>query len=119
MESIELEHVSNQDWSAEKALKESELKFQSVVAAANDAVVLTDATGRILSMNQATERIFGYNHDLIGMPVSVLAPERYWGQQGEGFFSPPGERDFKSSQSPVEMHGLHKDGTEFPMELSV
>lgn len=101
--------------SPEEAWRESELKFRSVVESANDAVVLTDDTGKILTMNQATNRIFGYGDALIGQPFHTLLAIQYH-KDPQAFFA----AFFAAAGSKtLEMHGLKKDGSEFPLELSV
>src|SRR5688572_4283603 len=56
---------------------EVETKFQSLLEAAPDAIVIADATGQIVIANHQAERLFGYAHDeLLGHPIELLIPER-------------------------------------------
>ncbi len=104
---------------AEEAFRESDLKFRSVIESANDAIILADETGIILSCNPSTVRIFGYCEEIVGKPVTILMPERYREAHEAGI------RRFLESGEPrligktVEMHGVKPDGTEFPLELSL
>lgn len=104
---------------AEEAFQESDLKFRSVIESANDAIILADENGIILSCNPSTIRIFGFCEEIVGQPVTVLMPERYREAHETGI------RRFRETGEPrlmgktVEMHGLKPDGTEFPLELSL
>jgi len=105
---------------AEQALRESETRFRSVAESANDAMVCADAAGRITFWNQAATTVFGYSEaEVIGESVAMLMPERYRDLHHEGV-----ARHATSRESPVlgrhlQLHGLRRDGTEFPLELSV
>lgn len=105
---------------AEYAIKEAELRFSSLVQTAGDAIIMSDKTGNILSWNSGAQKIFGYTEvDVIGKPLTMLMPERYMNDHLNGL-----ERVVKTGQSQYlgkvfEFHGIRKDGTEFPLELSV
>ncbi|MBI2458383.1 MAG: PAS domain S-box protein, partial [candidate division NC10 bacterium] len=92
----------------------------TVVAHAADAIMTINQEGMVESFNPAAERIFGYEEqEVLGRPVTVLMPERYREahQQGlERMRSGAGPRLIGET---VEMHGLRKDGSEFPLELSL
>ena len=106
---------------AEIALRESERRFRSVFESATDAIVLADENGIISSWNRSAQAIFGYTEgELLGKPLTVLMPPRYRGRHGEGL----SRYRNGAGEGPVigrtlELHGLRKDGTEFPIELSV
>jgi PAS domain S-box-containing protein len=104
----------------ERALNESQERFRSVVETASDAIVLADQTGKIVSWNKAAQALFGYAPDeVLGEPLTLIMPARYRAAHLKGF-----ER-LRASGSPqligrtVELHGLRKDGREFPLELSL
>ncbi len=62
----------------EEALRGSEQRFRALLESAPDAAVIVDARGRIVLVNDQTERIFGYpRHELLGEPVEVLLPQRF------------------------------------------
>lgn len=88
--------------------------------AAPDAIVVVDANGKIVSVNQLTEQMFGYGRDeLIGAPIEMLVPSRYRTQhvaQRRGYSEQPRTRPMGEGQ---ELAGRRKDGSEFPVEISL
>jgi PAS domain S-box-containing protein len=87
---------------------------------APDATVIVDGDGRIRLVNAQTERLFGYyREELIGQPVERLIPERYRAVHvGErhGYSADPRVRPMGLG---LELFGLRKDGSEFPVEISL
>jgi PAS domain S-box-containing protein len=105
---------------AEKALRESETRFRSVVESASDAIILANQEGNILSWNHSAERLFGYTiNEVAGKPLTLLMPARYQQRHQAGIqrISAGGERRILGKT--VELEGSRKDGTEFPLELSL
>jgi PAS domain S-box-containing protein len=105
---------------SEGALRESEKKFRSVVQSATDGIILAGSDGNIIQWNNGAEEIFGYTEkEVLGEPLTMLMPECYRGAHHQGV-----ER-IRAGGKPhiigrtVEMHGLRKDGTVFPIGLSV
>jgi PAS domain S-box-containing protein len=98
----------------------AEQKFKDLLEAAPDAMVIVDHMGDIVLVNSQTERLFGYQRkELLGQSVELLVPERYRAKHPahrEGFFSHPRAR---SMGADLELHGLRRDGTEFPVEISL
>lgn len=106
---------------ANNSLRESEEKFRSMSEAVNDAVILVDHEGRVSFWNSAAEHIFGYSApEIIGTPPhETIVPERYH----EGLHRKFPEFQ-KTGQGPIigrttELTALRKDGTEFPVEVSL
>ncbi len=105
----------------EKFLKESEEKFRSISAAANDAIIMMDENDNISFWNDAAERTFGFNSvEVMGKPLhQIVTPKRYRKMANTQVLK------FKETgQGPIvgirrEIEALHKNGTEFPVELSV
>jgi PAS domain S-box-containing protein len=100
--------------------KRADEKFKGLLESAPDAIVIVDGKGEIVLVNSQTERTFGYpREELIGQRIEILVPERHCGphtQHRGGFFSQPRARTMGAG---LELHGLRKDGTEFPVEISL
>lgn len=85
-----------------------------------DAVVVVDATGDIRLLNSQAERLFGFARDeLMGRSVEVLVPGRFRGAHVDhrgGYLDQPRTRPMGAG---LELFGLRRDGTEFPVEISL
>lgn len=85
-----------------------------------DATVIVDADGRMQLINAQTERLFGYyREELIGKPVELLIPERYHRRhvgERDSYYADPRVRPMGVG---LELYGLRKDGSEFPVEISL
>jgi len=108
--------LSFHDISAEVYAK---TRFRDLLEAAPDAMVIVNRTGAIQLVNAQTERMFGFQREeLIGKPVELLIPARYKHHSAnrEKFFTDPRVRSMGSG---LELQGVRKDGTEFPVEISL
>ena len=105
---------------AEAALRESELRWRSIVDTVPDAIILIDAEGRVESFSPAAERLFGYAADeVVGHNVKMLMPSPYR-EAHDGYlarYAWTGERRIIGIGRIVV--GRRKDGETFPMELAV
>lgn len=100
--------------------KTAEQKFRSLLEAAPDAMVIVNQRGRIVLTNVQTEKLFGYpSNELDGQPVEMLMPEaprRKHERHRDGFFHNPRTRAMGAG---LELAGRRKDGTKFPVEISL
>jgi two-component system, LuxR family, sensor kinase FixL len=104
----------------EERLRASEARWRSVVESAVDGIIVIDAKGLIESFNPAAERLFGYAEgELLGRNVSVLmtSPDR---ERHDGYVS----HYLTTGQKKIigigrEVRGRRRDGTTFPLRLSV
>jgi two-component system sensor kinase FixL len=104
----------------EEALRKSEERLRSIVESAVDAIIVIDDRGLIQAFNPSAERLFGYTvSDVIGRNVNMLmpSPDR---EQHDGYL----RRYLTTGEHKIigigrEVTGLKKDGTRFPVHLSV
>ena len=106
--------------SAETALREGAERLRAVVDTAVDGVILIDSRGSVQMFNPACERLFGYTaEEVIGENVRMLMPEPYRGEH-DRYISNYNETSIaKIIGIGREVTGLRKDGSSFPMDLSV
>ena len=104
---------------ADAALRESDAILDGLFEFAPDAILAVDAAGRIVRANAQAEMTFGYRRDeLDGQLVEVLVPERFRAAHGAhraSFAAAPRQRRMGA----VRLLGLRKDGTEFPVDISL
>lgn len=105
---------------AEQRQRESEERFRFLLETAPDAIVLIHSEGRIVLVNRQAERLFGFDREeLVGQPVELLVPQRLRAlheRLREGYFLDPQPRHMGAD---LELHGRRKDGTEFPVEITL
>lgn len=98
----------------------SEDRFRAIVEAATDAIILSDKGGNILSWNNAAQSMFGHTaEEIVGKPLTILMPQRYHKAHQEGIDRAQGTEERKVIGRTIELHGLKKNGEEFPIELSL
>jgi len=106
---------------AEEELRRSEERLRMITNTTKDALIMIDQGGRITFWNPAAEDIFGWAaEEVIGKDLhALIAPERYSRAHEAGFgeFSCTGRGHMVDKT--IELEGLRKDGTEFPLELSL
>jgi two-component system NtrC family sensor kinase len=98
----------------------AEERFRAVAEAVNDAIIAADGHGIIIFWNKAAERIFGYAAgDVTGKPLTCLMPERFREAHQAGLKRMVSTGESHVIGKVVELAGLRKDGSEFPLELSL
>lgn len=105
----------------EQTLRDNEETFRTISSSANDAIIMINDKGDIKFWNQAAEKIFGYNaQDVLDKELhTIIAPQRYINtyKKNIGIFQKHGQGYVIGK--PLEFEAVRKDGTEFPIELSV
>ncbi|HEX3662447.1 MAG TPA: PAS domain S-box protein [Acidobacteriaceae bacterium] len=97
-----------------------ERRFRQLLEAAPDAIVEVSADGQMVLVNQVAEEMFGYSRDeLLGQSVDLLVPDvvraHHRGYRN-GYLEHPRTRPMGSG---LELHGRRRDGTLFPVEISL
>ena len=104
----------------EDALQKSEQRFRALTQSANDAIITIDAKGVIVDWNVAAEKIFGYSaEEMAGRILGDIIPPRYTLNHTSNVERVAGGGEHHVIGKTVELYGLHKNGHEFPVELSV
>jgi PAS domain S-box-containing protein len=105
---------------AEAALRESQFHLRAVLDSAHEAIISTNGDGTIFSWNKAAERIFGYaSEEVTGKSVQRLLPDQSLPTLDEMFRRLGTEKLAHDQAKVVRLRGVRRDGSEFPMELSL
>lgn len=105
---------------AELALIENEARLSAIIDSAIDGIISINSRGIIQTINKATNRLFDYEEDeLIGQNISILMPEP-WHSNHDKYI----ENYKKTGHKKImgigrEVQGLRKDGTQFPLYISI
>ena len=104
----------------QEALGHSEARASALLETAAQAIFAADQEGRIQVVNATAERMFGYKRsEMLGQGIELLIPERFRKRHIEHrteYVSQPGNRVMGAG---LELYGRRKDGTEFPIEVSL
>ena len=105
---------------AEGALREREARLRGIVESANDGIITMDTAGTVESFNHGAEIIFGYqSREVVGQNVKMLmpGPDHYAYDGDLSTYQKTGIKNIIGQGS--EVMGRRKDGSEFPLDLSV
>lgn len=107
---------------AQQSVLEKELEQKEILNSIMDAVVCIDDNGDILTFNYAAEKLFGYtSSEVIGENVLLIIPEKYKAQHKLALttYLTLGEKKVIGVDGGIELEGLKKDGSIFPVRLSI
>ncbi|MBI4804512.1 MAG: PAS domain S-box protein [Desulfovibrio sp.] len=94
-------------------------EYLSLAQSAPDAIIASDATGRVVFWNVAAQNLFGYEPgEIMGKSVILLMPERYRERHEEGFAKALEAGKALKPSAPLECEAVRKDGVEFPIEIT-
>ena len=97
-----------------------QLEFRELFEAAPDGILVADHEGLIVRINVQIERMFGYPRgEVIGKCIDMLIPERFRPQHPQHVASYMRSPRTRSMGSGLELSGRRRDGTEFPVEISL
>jgi PAS domain S-box-containing protein len=105
----------------EMELRDSQEKFHNITASAQDAIIMINNDGEISYWNEAAEKIFGYSKkEAMGQILhTLIAPKRFLAAHKNGFSYFKNTGKGRVIGKTLELVGLKKDGSEFPLELSL
>ncbi|MCJ2079838.1 putative bifunctional diguanylate cyclase/phosphodiesterase [Methylobacterium sp. J-090] len=104
----------------EVADRSSQSRFRHIAATSPDGIICADAQGFITFWNGSAEALFGHSAaEAAGQPVDLIVPERLRGGHGCGLHRIAAGGKPRLVGTTVELSARHRDGTEFPIELSL
>lgn len=117
----ELEHEVMLRKQSETALQEGEVLFRGIATSAKDAIIVIDNDAKVSFWNPAAEKMFGYTWDEVsGKNLhSFLIPEQYHKAFNSGFDKFRDSGEGLAVGKTLEFSALNREGTEFPIELSI
>jgi PAS domain S-box-containing protein len=120
---VEFVLLNKKDVTELRALRDAKLieaRFRDLLESTPDAIVMVNVTGRMVSVNEQAERLFGYERRmLLGKPVEMLLPRRFRESHlghRSNYFANPRKRAMGAG---AELFGVRRDGSEFPVEISL
>ncbi len=98
----------------------AEARFRGLLESAPDSIVVVDSAGVIAIVNSETERMFGYERqELLGQPIEILVPERSRGRHHDDRAAYSADPNTRPMGAGRQLTGRKKNGSEFPVEISL
>jgi len=105
---------------SQETLQISEDRNRALTQSANDAIITNDTAGNIVGWNPCAERMYGYSEaEIIGRPMSLIVAQRYHAQFQDDIVRLTTAEKSSNIGKIIEEVGVRKDGSEFPLELSL
>ena len=103
----------------ESAMRESEQRFRVLANSATDGIIFFDSQGEIIFWNQGAQKIYGYDYkEMLGKtPETIMVKDLL--ESNAGYFKQAPGTDAAFPDKTFESFGLHKNGTRFPVEVSL
>jgi PAS domain S-box-containing protein len=106
--------------SQNEEIKRSEERIRNLINSATDGIISINKAGKVILFNKAAEQMFGYSaSEMVGKSPEVLIPPHHRLSYEEGWNLYLRIRAAKIAGKSVLLRGLRKDGTMFPLELSL
>jgi PAS domain S-box-containing protein len=116
----ELEKAQIELMLAREADLKSKIQFSAVLNTVGEGIITIDSNSNIIMVNQEVQNIWGYTQEeLIGKNLHILMPEKYRNAHSTGFKRYMETRISKILGQRLELEGLKKDGTVFPLEIRI
>ncbi|MCP4695869.1 MAG: PAS domain S-box protein, partial [Gammaproteobacteria bacterium] len=111
----------DRECSTEELRREGDARIRSILNNAMDCIITIDRQGKVVEFNPAAEQTFGYaRNEILGRSMAdYLVPPGLRDAHKKGLLHCQATGEAAVLDKPMELMGLHADGSEFPMEISI